>query len=340
MRIYPHVLAITIGLLTGAAPALAAPQKARTIRWFVAHDRGDTPFTAIIKDFARSVEAKSDGALKVEFVASGAPEAQLDEAAFQQIAEGRADMAQIPAWSAGVGIFEMPFLFRSYEHAELVFEGPIGKKLVADIATASKNRVRGFAFTYSGGYRILVGRVPVRRIADFKALRMRKDSGLTDLMKEWGVSPIDADPANAERPIAQIGSGRIDLEETEVNRLALTRTEHPDVLKNVEFANLTRHRMYVTALVANEKFFASLPDKLRELLSTEIEALAVAERKLSIGLERSNLEFLAKSGMKLVELPEAERAAFIKSGEAVHKKYPGLSVLIRDIREAKALSGS
>lgn len=332
--------AIAIGIICCSLPAAAAPPQVRTVRWFVAHDRGDTPFAEIIKKFARTLGEKSDGALKVDFINSRALEGELDEAAYKSIAEGRADLAQVPAWAAGVGILEVPFLFRSYDHAELVFEGPIGKKLAADVAKSSKQRVRGLAFTYSGGYRILIGRVPLRRLGDLKDLRMRRDSGLTDLMEAWGIRPVDTDRVRKEWPIALVGADVTDLEETEVNRLAITQYHHPQVLKNVKYANLTRHRMYITALVANEKFLASLPDNLRQLLVEEIEALALAERKLSVSLEKSNLAVLEKGGLQLVEFPEADRGAFIKNGEAIHKKYPGLAPMISEIREAKAPSGS
>jgi TRAP-type C4-dicarboxylate transport system substrate-binding protein len=338
--------AVVLGLWFCASSSLSAyagpsAPKVQTIRWYVAHDRGDTPFTKIIRDFARGLEEKSSGALKVEFIdSSGVPQTGLDDAAYKQILDGGADMAQIPARSAGVGVFEMPFLFRSYDHAELIFNGPIGKKLLADVGAGSKQKVRGVAFTYSGGYRILVGRAPVRRASDLKNLRMRKGSGLEDLMTEWGVRQVDSDPAFRGPPVAQIGAGLIDLEETEINRLAIILKEHPDALKKVEFANLTRHRMYVTAIVANEKFLAALPAAHRRLLLGEIEALAVAERRLSIGLEKSNLDLLVKGGLNVVELPAAERAAFIKTGESSHKNNPDMAGLIKEIQEVKALSGT
>jgi TRAP-type C4-dicarboxylate transport system substrate-binding protein len=336
--------AVILGLwfcASSSLSAVAAPSetKVQKIRWYVAHDRGDTPFTQIIRDFARGLEEKSKGGLKVEFVDTGVPQSGLDDAAYKQIRDGGADMAQLPARTAGVSVFETPFLFRSYDHAEMIFNGPIGKKLLADVGAGSKQKVRGIAFTYSGGYRILVGRAAVRRVGDLKDLRMRRGSGLEDLMTEWGVKQVDSDPAFRGPPVTQIGAGLIDLEETEINRLAIILKEHPDALKKVEFANLTRHRMYVTAIVANEQFLASLPAAHRALLLGEIEALAVAERRLSIGLEKSNLELLVKGGLNVVELPATERPAFIKTGEKSQKNSatPGL---IKEIQDVKALSGT
>jgi TRAP-type transport system periplasmic protein len=317
-----------------ALPALAAPQKT-VIRWVVAHDRGNTPFAALNHDFAKKLEAKSHGRLSIDFLPSSEAADKLDEAAFQKVSEGRADMSQLSASEAGAHALEMPYLFRSYEHAEAVLTGPVGRKLLTGVTEESRGKARALAFTYSGGYRMLAGKA-VAKASDFRGLRARKSTSyLSGFLKELGASFVEAGPASRERPIDEVAAGRLDLEETEINRLALVVEQHPELAAKMGALNLTRHRMYLTALVVNEKFLAGLPEDLRELLISESEALAAAERKLSIELEKKNLAVLAKKGVRVVEISDACRKAMAEAGERLLAKTPALKPVVDEVRAVR-----
>src|SRR4051812_9736147 len=126
----PVRLLSALAFCAAAAYVVAAPaQKPRTIRWLVAHDRGNTPFSALNHEFAKRLEEKSGGSLKIEFVKTDAAESRLDEAAFAAISQGKSDMSQLAASGANVHVFDLPFLFRDYAHAEAVFESPLGARL-------------------------------------------------------------------------------------------------------------------------------------------------------------------------------------------------------------------
>lgn len=332
-------------LLPAANPGFAAQAESaagrepKVVRWVVAHDRGNSAFTELIEGFARRIDEKSGGRMRIEFIHSKAPESELDAAAYKQVLDGAADMSQLAASGANVHVFDMPFVFRSYEHAEAVFNGPVGKKLLGSVSAASQGRLRGFGFTYSGGYRILAGKAAIRRVGDFKGVRIRRStSHLAGFMSDLGAELTDAGPASRENPVADAVSGRVDLEETEVNRLAIARRERPEMVGRIGFVNLTRHRMYVTALVANERFLSGLPARLRRLLRDELEALAVAERKLSVGLEAGNQKVLADAGLRLIEFPESARGEFIRAGTAYRGKFPEFDGLVREIQAVKEFS--
>jgi TRAP-type transport system periplasmic protein len=321
-------------LALAALPALASEPV--VIRWLVAHDRGNSPFTRLNEDFARQLEKKSGGRLKIAFAKSDAPESRLDETAFRRVADGGADMSQLAASGAGVHVFDMPFLFRGYDHAEAAFAAPVGQRLLDSIAAGSGGKVRGFGFTYSGGQRVLAGRLAVRRLADLKGARMRRGtSHLAAFMKGLGAELVEAGPASREAPVADVASGRLDLEETEINRLALVEAENPGLAEKLPFVNLTHHRMYVTALVANAAFLAKLPPDLRALLTDEAQALAASERKLSIDLEKKNLGALRRRAGRIVEFSAAERPAFAAAGEAFLKNIPEMGALVREIQALK-----
>ena len=325
----------SIVLLTAAWTSAAQTEQksgVKVVRWIVAHDRGSSFFDELLNDFSSRVEKKSGGALKIEFIPSKASDTALDNDAYDKVLSGEDDMSQLAAGRAGVPVFDAPGVFRNYAHAEAVFNGAVGKELLGNVATSSLGKMRGFAFAYSGGYRILVGGAPVRSIDDLKGLRMRRQTSAARFMQGLGAKLVDLGPESRERPITGILTGAIDLEETEINRLALVQRDHPEMVRKLKYINLTRHRMYVTAIVANEKFLAGLSDKNRRLLTDEIATMAVAERKLSVDLEARNLKALAAGGATIVDLSKSERARFADAAKTYMKKFPEMSATIRELQ--------
>lgn len=175
----------------------------------------------------------------------------------------------------------------------------------------------------------MFGNFPIRQLNDFKNSRMFGDDdsgspGLTgDLMQELGVRLVKKDDNGTD------DLDRVDLREGLVNRAPYAP---PEMLKQVRFVTLTRHRMLVTSIVANEKFLSGLSGKQRRMIIEEVEALAVAERQLSVNLEKGSLEFLLKKGVQVFELPAAERQRFADAAKVVEKKRPDLSETLQEIR--------
>ena len=61
-------------------------------------------------------------------------------------------------------------LFRDHAHAANVLEGPVGQKLMDDMA--EKTNIKGLACTYSGGYRMIPAQVALRTIESFVSARI------------------------------------------------------------------------------------------------------------------------------------------------------------------------
>ena len=330
---------------TGAEAKPSEKQKVRTIRWVIAHNLNNLPFTKLIENFSRKLTEKSGGQLKVELVHLQAPDNELDDIAYKQILNGEADMSQIgagslfPRLSSELNVLDMPFVFRNYEHAQAFFDSLVGKRLIADIRDESDGKIRGFAFTYSGGLRVLAGKVKIERTSDFKNVRMSGHDGgpfLAAFLRELGVS-VSGAKSRRNDISNDLKSGKIDLTETEVNRLADVIRDHSELAneKYRKFVNVTHHRMYITAILANEKFFSGLTEEQRRLFTEEVVELAGAERKLSVGLEKQSREYLTQTGVQFVELSDPVREALFKAGEAVHQKFPTLGQLIQEIRAIK-----
>jgi len=327
------LMAVVAGLaLTNSAPPPAAAKDGpRTIRWVSAHTRADEVYGKLLRDFASRVETASRGSLKVSLVGEDLPGRGSDSAAHQMLLDGTADMGQfeqqlteyVPAVTA-------PFAFRGYAHAEAVFTGPVGRRLLDRLYASSNRRLRALAFTYSGGQRVFLGRKKLSTVAAFKGQRMESpgNSGwsplMDELMRSAGVNLV---------PVSEDVSA-FDQIESVVNRGPQQYEQSKGLAKRFKYVNLTHHGLLVTAVVAREKFLSALAPEQRRVLDREVEALALEERKLSIALESERLAALEKLGVKPVALPEAERARLMELGEAVLR---GHAEVLRDVQEIRSV---
>ncbi len=315
--------------------ASRASAETRTVRWIVAHARDDQSFKGLLDAFAGRVAERSQGRLKVEFIDvkadSQRTDADADKIAFSKLTDGSADMSQIAAGRMGVRVIDEPFLFRSYEHAEAVWRGPLGKTLLDEVASENQDRVRGLAFAYSGGFRVFVGQAAVRKLSDFKGLRMEDTGGEpAALLRALGVKLVSLSPAQyaaVKAPLTLPVTGSVDLAETEINGLAYVRAKFPETAKKLKYVDVTRHSMLVTAMAVNDKFFRSLSPDDRRLLTEEVQSLSLAERKLSVSLAQRNLKLFARSGLEIVTLPAEEQLKFAKVGEAIQEKSGQLALI-------------
>src|SRR5262249_40112858 len=127
-------------------------------RWVLAHTRDDQAYAPLFKSFADRIESGSKGALKVEFIGKDLSDKNADEAAQKLVVEGTADIGQFERDVAQyVPALTAPFAFRSYAHAEAVFTGPVGKKLLDGLYAEKDRKLRALAFTFSGGRRVFFG---------------------------------------------------------------------------------------------------------------------------------------------------------------------------------------
>jgi len=245
-----------------------------------------------------------------------------------------------------------PYVFRSYDHAEAVWRGPVGKKILQTITTNSRNQIEALAFSYSGGFRALVGSKPVHSAADVCGAKVLTEQGLspdTEFLTALGGIPavensesapaLSGDFAQATRHLSQLlADRRIELFSVEINGLAYAEQSAP-IDHAPLYLSVTDHTMYVTSIVANRSFLDSLEPALRKLLLEETRWFAVAERQLSARLAVRNLEAFSKVfGRAVVELDEAARETFRDAAHAVFTRYPTwLSEAIKDIEDAGSI---
>lgn len=153
---------------------------------------GDNSQTRSTQFFADEVERISGGKMHVEVFPGG----QLggDSQAFDGLRGGIID-AQVTSTSylGGIdpkfGIFDLPYLFRSFDEIRAVADGPAGDELRA-AAQANNFVILNF---HTGIWRNLTNNVrPVTSVADFQGLKVRThpSEAFQDFWKALGAVPV------------------------------------------------------------------------------------------------------------------------------------------------------
>lgn len=290
------------------------------IRWVLAHDPS-VAAEASARDFAARIAKETGGDVRVEIVKSrdynkASGRVVSHRALLQDLSDGKIEMTQM--YTAALGRYDgkllslgNPYLFRDYEHAEAVFEGPLGAEFLAAVPRASGMRALGI--TYSGGFGIFATKDRVvHSPSDMRGLKLQSDRfpWMGPFVNALGVEPITA-PPEAFVPLAKMEFA--DAVETTVARF----DEYGDD-RAAKVVNMTNHFLLTTMVVINEKFFETLPADYQAKISSLAIETARSERSMSIKANEEGRKRLEARGVKFVELSADEKKRF---AEALNPVY-------------------
>jgi len=221
--------------------------------------------------------------------------------------------------TSGVGEIEpnfyaldLPFLFRSHEHAAKVLDGKIGEHLLASL---EKSQVRGLAFTYSGGYRVIPSlNRPLAAVKDFNGMRVRTTNSPVSqaTLRQLGAVPV---PLSLEDGHNAMSFGDIDAAETTYIRVTSV------VGEKTKYLNETFHSLFLTSILASDKFYKSLSIENQDALKRAALKAAQIERQDSIDDGVKVKAAFEKQGVKVVRMSASEEKAFRAKVKPVYTKF-------------------
>jgi TRAP-type C4-dicarboxylate transport system substrate-binding protein len=218
-------------------------------------------------------------------------------------------------------VLDMPFLFRDHQHAQDVLEGEIGDQLLHGLA--DKSNVRGLAFTYCGGFRMIPSTKAIRSVEDFKhtALRSNKNTFAMETFLSVGAIPVP-------RELEEINQGVADGEFVG-GESAWPRVYPLEQNKFSTVMNDTKHSLFLTSMIVQKDFWALLDKDLQQQMKTAAVESAREERAESIRNGEQAKQRVQQEGIEIIELPKNETKKFIDATDAIYRKYqnffsPGL----------------
>lgn len=293
------------------------------VKWVLAHEPVGL-FTEAASQFAKEVTEKTNGHVKFEIMTLPEYEKKynhsqkIKESEFvSKIQNNEVEMSQTYTTDLGVlnkslYVLDLPYLFRDHEHAKKVLEGQVGEELLSGLASAN---IRGLAFTYSGGYRILPGTKQIKRLEDFEGLKIRTSNSpvAQDMLTMLGAKPV---PLSLPRIESNLKNGTIDEAESTYARYFPLGTE-----KVAKVVNETNHSLFLTSIIINEKFWNTLPSDYQKIMKEAAIRAARVERNHSIEAIAETRKRCLENGIQIVTMDKKEEQRVRAALEPLYKKY-------------------
>lgn len=196
------IIALVFALvLTSAFAQAAAEQSSYTLRLSEVHAEG-YPTALADHEFARLVEEKSNGRIKIEVYTGGTLYGE-ETGSIEALQIGDLDFARVSAspvasYVPALNAIQMPYLYNNAEHMWKVLNGEIGQKMLADIETAQKDGKQsglvGLCY-YDAGSRSFYLTKEVHKVADMAGLKIRVQNNkmmvrMVELLGATGVTGI------------------------------------------------------------------------------------------------------------------------------------------------------
>jgi C4-dicarboxylate-binding protein DctP len=208
-------------------------------------------------------------------------------------------------------IFDLPFLFDSYDDLHKVTDGPVGKALFKKLE--SKGNV-GLAY-WDNGFKDMSANKPIRMPADYKGLKMRIQSSkvLESEMRAFGALP----QVMAFSEVYQaMQTGVVDGSENPPSNF-YTQKMH-EVQK---YLTLTDHGVIEYAVIVNKKFWDGLPADIRTTLEGAMKDATKYADDIAKKENDDALAAIKASGKtEIITLTADQKAAMKKALAVVHKE--------------------
>lgn len=156
------------------------------------------PTTMADHEFARLVEEKTEGRIKIEVYAGGTLYGQetgaIEAMQIGDLAFSRVSASPVASYVPAINAIQMPYLYKSGEHMWAVLNGEIGQKMLADIEKAEGSGLVGLCY-YDAGSRSFYLTKEVHTVADMKGLKIRMQNNpmmvrMVELLGGTGVTGI------------------------------------------------------------------------------------------------------------------------------------------------------
>ncbi len=262
-----------------------------------------TPKGLAAQRFASLVKERTGGRVEVQVFANstlykdGEEIQALQSGAVQMIAPATSKLSSIsPQWQ----VLDLPYAFLDVQAVHRAIEGELGRKLFDSL---KQNNMIGLAFWDSGFKQMTNSKHPLVKPADFEGLSFRVMINSNVLKRQFErlhAKPVEVTFDDLYR---HLEAGLIDGQEN-----TITNIYSRNLFKVQKYLTLSDHGYMGYAVIANARFWESLPPDIENVLEETLEEVTVWEQQQALKMAEEDLQKLKFTcGMNVVELTEDEK---------------------------------
>ena len=263
--------------------------------------------------FCDEVEKNTQGRYKCQQFPSSALGGEREQIEAVQL--GTQDLVNTSTGPVGnfvpeVKIVDIPFLFRDYDHARKVMDGPIGQDILSKFP--SKGLI-ALGWTENGFRHMTNNKRDIVKPSDAAGLKMRtmENKVHMDGYRTFGILPT---PMAFPELFGALQQGTVDGQENPIP--VILSSKFAQVQKHL---SLTGHVYSPALLLMSPKIWAKLSDADKKIFMEAAKKAGTAQRKKVNDDENSGIAQLEKDGMKVTKVVDA--AAFREALKPANAGY-------------------
>ena len=298
----------------GAQRAMAYVPGTTVLRVAVSNPRGSQTSEGAFA-FARSVNERSQGRVRVEVYVAAEAGGELE--VMQDMAAGAFEMSltssagyAAPGIAPGLGVFDIPFLFRNVAHARGLLDSPVGTAALSQLSDAG---LVGLSWCENGLRHVTTASQAVRSPRDLAGLTIRVPQSEV-MVKGFTALGATAKPLAFTELYGALASGQFQAQENPVSN---TKASGFDRVQ--KFLCLTGHVYSAAILVMTKSAYDQLSAEDRAIVGLAAAAAAKASRSAGDMNDKADIETLRSRGMTIVD--DVDRPAFIAASAPVRAEF-------------------
>ena len=294
-RLMTLALALALALCAATAGAV-------TLKLSEVHAEG-YPTTLADQEFARLVEERTDGRIKIDVYSGGALYGEetgaIEALQLGDLAFSRVSASPVSSYVPAMNAIQMPYLYKNADHMWAVLNGEIGQNMLSEVQASGSGLV-GLCW-YDAGARSYYTNKPVTCVEDMKGLKIRMQNNrmmvaMTNVLGGVGVTGIG--PNEVYSAITQ---GTIDGAENN-----WPTYQNMGDYEAAPYYVLDKHTMVPEILLASEAVLAELDEADVEIIKACARETQEFEKQKWAEKEASSEQIVRAAGCTITELtPEA-----------------------------------
>jgi tripartite ATP-independent transporter DctP family solute receptor len=263
--------------------------------------------------FCDEVEKGTQGRFKCQHFANSALGGEREQ--IEAIQLGTQDLLNTSTGPVGnfvpeVKIVDIPFLFRDYDHARKVMDGPIGQDILTKFPSKG---IVALAWTENGFRHMTNSKRDIVKPSDAAGLKMRtmENKVHMDGYRTFGILPT---PMAFPELFGALQQGTVDGQENPIP--VILASKFSQVQKHL---SLTGHVYSPALLLLSPKVWNKLSDADKKVFVEAAKKASIAQRKKVNDDENNGIAQLEKDGMKVTKTVDG--AAFREALKPAYVSY-------------------
>ncbi|MDZ7372952.1 MAG: TRAP transporter substrate-binding protein [candidate division KSB1 bacterium] len=266
---------------------------------------------------AERVQEKSGGRLRIDIYPNeqlGSERECIEQLQFGSLAMTKTSSSPLESFIPELAVYGLPYVFRDAEHAWKVWNGEIGKRL---LAAGEKVGLKGLCYYDAGARSFYTRNRPIYTPDDLKGLKIRvqKSNVALRMIQVFGAS---ATPIDWGELYTSLQQGVVDGAEN--NPPSFYTSRHYEICK---YYTLDEHTRVPDVLLISTAVWKKLSPEFQQILQEAADESVPYQRQLWDEMVQRSLEEVKKAGVQII-IPDKE--PFRQRAAAMYREYEGTEI--------------